>query len=78
MAQCFDLVGDTLQLSAQTVENCTGFVLVNSTEYVSFYNSVGLNPQDVAAAFAWGFGAVFTTWAAQYPIKVAKQVIHKF
>ena len=76
MAQCFFLDTDgLLKQSTQSVEECTGYVLISPTEYVGFYDTVGLNPEDALIAFAWGAGSIVTAWALSIPIKYGLRLI---
>jgi hypothetical protein len=76
MAECF-FVNESglLEKSAQTVEECTAFILISPTEYKSFFDSVGLNPEDAIFAFTWGAGTMLTAWALSIPIKYALRTI---
>lgn len=38
---------------------------------------IGITPETVLHAFAWGFAAVYGSWAAGFGVRVALQVIRK-
>lgn len=38
---------------------------------------IGINPQDIALAYAWGFGAVISTWSLGYVVGIAVTLIRK-
>lgn len=38
---------------------------------------IGINAQDIAYAYAWGFGAVLTAWFFGFCVGVAVDVIRK-
>ena len=76
MATCV-LVDESgyLRESTQTVEECTSHIVISPTEYKTYFDSVGLNPEDATLAFVWGAGTMLTAWALTIPIKYALRVI---
>lgn len=64
--------------SVQSVEECTGYVLVSPSEYHATANTFAPTSSGVASAFMWGFGAVVVVgYLSAYAVGVAKQVINK-
>jgi hypothetical protein len=78
MAQCtfFNAEGFLVQ-STQSVNDCTGHILVSPTEYNLMVQSVEINPADVTAVFGIAFGWVVLLGALSYKVKIAKQTINK-
>ncbi|MFA7254441.1 MAG: hypothetical protein WC107_07905 [Patescibacteria group bacterium] len=78
MAQCtfFNAEGFLVQ-STQSVNDCTGHILVSPTEYNLMVQSVEINPADVTAVFGITFGWVVLLGALSYKVKIAKQTINK-
>jgi len=64
--------------SVQTLDECTGYVLVAPSEYRAATDAFTPTPEGVATAFMWGFGAVVVLgYFSSYAIGVAKMVIRK-
>lgn len=76
--QCIYLNADgTLTPTTETTEECTGYVLVPSSDAASYINSIQITALDVAESFTWGFGLVIFFAFLSYKIKVARIVINK-
>jgi len=76
--------GQGITLSAQTVQDCTGYVLFTAQDYNSIealssvtLASIGIDPIQIAYVFSWGMGAVLSMWALGYATGVAVQLIKK-
>lgn len=78
MAQCtfFNAEGFLVQ-STQSVNDCTGHILVSPTEYNLMVQSVEISPSEVSAVFGITFGWVVLLGALSYKIKVAKRTVIK-
>lgn len=78
MAQCtfFNADGFLVQ-STQSVNDCTGHILVSPTEYNLMVQSVEIDPSEVSAVFGITFGWVVLLGALSYKIKVAKRTVSK-
>lgn len=78
MAQCtfFNAEGFLVQ-STQSVNDCTGHILVSPTEYNLMVQSVEISPSEVSAVFGITFGWVVLLGALSYKIKVAKRTVSK-
>lgn len=78
MAQCtfFNADGFLVQ-STQSVNDCTGHILVSPTEYNLMVQSVEISPSEVSAVFGITFGWVVLLGALSYKIKVAKRTVSK-
>lgn len=66
----------------QTVETCTGQVVMNASEYAVLkhqadeYNYVEeITPASITESFLWGFGTYITFWWLSYCIRVARKTI---
>ena len=57
--QCIYLNADgTLTPTTQTLEECTGYVLVPSHEAASYVNSIQITALEIGESFTWGFGLI--------------------
>lgn len=76
MAQCaaFTTEGFLMQ-STQSVDDCTGFILVSPTEYRLAVQSIEISPADVLEVFGIVFGWVVFLGYLSFKVKVAKGVI---
>ncbi len=76
--QCIYLNADgTLTPTTQTLEECTGYVLVPSHEAASYVNSVQITALDVGESFTWGFGLIIFFGFLSYKVRIARMVINK-
>lgn len=55
-------VNGYLQGTVETVENCTGYVMLDSVEYQIYQAMVDVTAADILYVFSWGFGAVLFFW----------------
>lgn len=76
--QCIYLNADgTLTPTTQTLEECTGYVLVPSHEAASYVNSVQITALEVGESFTWGFGLIVFFGFLSFKVKAARMVINK-
>jgi hypothetical protein len=76
--QCIYLNADgTLTPTTQTLEECTGYVLVPSHEAASYVNSVQITALEVGESFIWGFGLIVFFGFLSFKVKAARMVINK-
>lgn len=74
--QCIYLNADgTLSPTSETLEQCTGFVLVPSHDAASYVESIQITALEVGESFTWGFGLIIFFGFLSYKAKVAKGVI---
>lgn len=74
--QCIYLNADgTLTATTETLEQCSGYVLVPSHEAASYVESIQITALDVSESFTWGFGLIIFFGFLSYKAKVAKMVI---
>ncbi|TMP53179.1 hypothetical protein CWB78_15180 [Pseudoalteromonas sp. S1612] len=74
--QCIYLNADgTLTATSETLEQCSGYVLVPSHEAASYVESIQITALDIAGSFTWGFGLMIFFGFLSYKAKVAKMVI---
>jgi hypothetical protein len=77
--QCIYLNADgTLTATTETLEQCTGYVLVPSHEAASYVDSVQITALEIGESFTWGFGLVLTLGYISYKVKLSRQLINKF
>lgn len=77
MALCvaIDDSGFVRHVIDSTIDNCAHFILISSEQYKLAVDPV-LNPEDIASAFSWGFGAVVVIgYLSSYAVGVAKRLI---
>jgi hypothetical protein len=76
MAQCvnFDVDG-FLKSQAQSVDECTGYILVSPTEYSLAVQSIEIDPVEILAVFSTVFGWVVFLSFLSYKVKIAKSTI---
>lgn len=65
----------SLTSSPVTVEDCSGYVLVDSNEYQLMLQTYDITPLHIAQAFTWGFGTYISFWFLSYVIKNARKTI---
>lgn len=64
--------------SVQSVEECTGYILVSPSEYHATVDTFAPTSAGITSAFLWGFGSVVVVgYLSAYAVGVAKQVINK-
>lgn len=64
--------------SVQTIDECSGYVLVSPSEFRAATDAFTPTPEGVATAFMWGFGAVVVIgYFSSYAIGIAKNVIRR-
>lgn len=74
--QCIYLNADgTLSPTSETLEQCTGYVLVPSHDAASYVESIQITALEVGESFTWGFGLIIFFGFLSYKAKVAKGVI---
>lgn len=67
----------TLVFTPDTVQSCTGYWLIPSSEYSAYLSVVELDAADFTTAFLWGFGVVVMFSGLAYPVALAKRLIGK-
>ncbi|MEL6117799.1 single-stranded DNA-binding protein (plasmid) [Photobacterium sp. SP02] len=60
------------------ITDCAGYVLISKSSYDSYLAGSELTPEDVGAAFSFGFAAILVScYFAAYPVGIAKRLINK-
>jgi hypothetical protein len=63
--------------SVQSVEECTGYILVSPSEYHATVDTFAPTSEGIATAFSWGFGSVVVIgYLSAYAVGVAKRLIN--
>lgn len=76
--QCIYLNADgTLSPTSETLEQCTGYVLVPSHDASAYVNSIQITALDVGESFTWGFGLIIFFGFLSYKVKIARMVINQ-
>jgi hypothetical protein len=76
--QCIYLNADgTLSATSETLEQCSGYVLVPANEALNYVNSIQITAFEISEAFTWGFGLVIFFGFLSFKIKAARMVINK-
>jgi len=76
--QCIYLNADgTLTATTETLEQCSGYVLVPSHEAAAYVESIQITALEIAESFTWGFGLIIFFGFLSYKAKVARMVISK-
>jgi len=76
--QCIYLNADgTLSPTTETLEQCTGYVLVPSHEAASYVNSIQITALEVGSAFTWAFALIITLGFLSFKVKAARMFINK-
>jgi hypothetical protein len=76
--QCIYLNADgTLSPTTETLEQCSGFVLVPSHDAASYIDSIQITALEISESFTWGFGLIIFFGFLSYKAKAAKMVINK-
>ena len=78
MSQCvaFTQEGYLVQ-STQSVDDCTGYILVSPTEYNLAVQSIEIDPAEVLQVFGLVFGWVVFLSFISYKVKIAKVLINR-
>ena len=78
MAQCtfFNADGFLVQ-STQSVDDCTGHILVSPTEYNLMVQSVEITPTQISSVFGTVFGWVIFLGYLSYKVKIASKIVGK-
>lgn len=88
---CLEAVGTSVIIATQTVgQICspTSYVAITPAEYASLQTLmasangldlqlIGVTPQNISIAFAFGFCAVFAFWGLGFVLSVAIQLIKR-
>jgi hypothetical protein len=78
LAQCvFPQQDGTLIFTADTASNCSGYWLVQASDYSAYISSVQITVADVTSAFTWGFGTVILLSGLAFKVGVALNLIRK-
>ncbi len=76
MAQCAEFTPEGyLMQSVQSVDTCTGYILVSPTEYSLAVRSIEIDPLDVLEVFGIVFGWVVFLGFLSYKVKLSKGLI---
>lgn len=74
--QCIYLNADgTLSATSETLEQCSGYVLVPAHDAAAYVNSIQITALDISSAFTWGFGLVVGFGFLSYKVKIARTAI---
>ncbi|KGJ86861.1 hypothetical protein [Colwellia psychrerythraea] len=65
----------SLVSSPVSVNDCSGYVLVDSNEYLLMLQTYAITPLEIAQSFTWGFGTYISFWFMGYAIKNARKTI---
>lgn len=81
MAICvIENVTGQLEATATAMAECTGWALLDPSEWASVVQPVdfalmGITPANILLVYSWGAGAILSVWALAYAIMAAKKVI---
>ncbi len=76
MAQCAEITPEGfLKQSVQSVDTCTGFILVSPTEYNLAVQSIEIDPVEVLEVFGLVFGWVVFLGYLSFQVKLSKGLI---
>lgn len=76
--QCIYLNADgTLTPTTETLEACSGYVLVPSSDAASYVNSIQITALEIGESFTWGFGLIIFFGFLSYKVRIARMVINK-
>lgn len=62
---------------SDSVESCTGYILVTSDEYSSYFETFNVSSAEIATAITFGFSIVVTAYFSAYPIGIVKKMLNK-
>jgi len=65
----------SLTSSPVSVNDCSGYVLVDSNEYLLMLQTYDITPLEIAGSFTWGFSTYIGFWFLAYAIKNARNTI---
>jgi hypothetical protein len=65
----------SLVSSPVAIQSCSGYVLVDSNEYLLMLQTYAITPLEIAQSFTWGFGTYISFWFLGYVIKTARRTI---
>lgn len=78
MPQCVDVTPEGyLVVSAESPQQCTGYMVITQNEYQLWYETVQIDPSEVLAVFGIVFGWVIFLGYLSYNVKVARNVVNK-
>ncbi len=77
MAVCTKFVGGYLVQVGESVQDCTGYILVTADEYASYFEVFNITPSEIATAITFGFSVVITAYFSAYPIGLVKKMLNK-
>lgn len=63
--------------SPVAVNDCSGYVLVDSNEYLLMLETYAITPLEIAESFTWGFSVYIGFWFLGYAIKNARKTIRQ-
>jgi hypothetical protein len=66
-----------LKASTTSEQECSSYLVVDSTEYNLMQTGYSIDPIDIAEAFTWGFGTYVFFWFLGYCISTARLVIKR-
>ncbi|MCF2850117.1 hypothetical protein NH514_09640 [Pseudoalteromonas sp. ACER1] len=76
--QCIYLNADgTLTATTETLEQCSGYVLVPSHDAAAYVESIQITALEIGESFTWGFGLVVLFGFLSFKVKAARMVINK-
>lgn len=76
--QCIYLNADgTLSPTSETLEQCSGYVLVPSHDAAAYVESIQITALEIGGAFTWAFGLIITLGFLSFKVKAARMVINK-
>lgn len=76
MALCTEITLEGfLKQSVQSVDTCTGYILVSPTEYKLAVQSIEIDPADILAVFGLVFGWVVFLGYLSFQVKLSKGLI---
>ncbi|TMP30185.1 hypothetical protein CWB99_03005 [Pseudoalteromonas rubra] len=74
--QCIYLRADgTVSATSETLEQCTGYVLVPAADAQALTASYQITSLGITEAFTWGFGVVVMLGFLSYKVRAARAVI---
>lgn len=59
------------------IENCSGYVMLDTAEYSIYQSMVEITPADILYVFSWGFGVVLFFWFLGACIGAGKKGVNK-
>jgi hypothetical protein len=78
MATCALINAGQVTLTADPLETCAGYILIQPTDWTgSMLELIGVHSADIAQSFMWGFGMVITFWSLGFALSMALKLIRK-